>query len=90
MRYIDENKITVAHDFLDKLDDPRTKDVDWWCNKLNNIMKTEMDAAVAILGYSLPFPSNMLGCPLGMMSLKGWEPQFHAMNMRLQLLRKQA
>lgn len=71
MRYIDENKITVAHDFLDKLDDPRTKDVDWWCNKLNNIMKTEMDAAVAILGYSLPFPSNMLGCPLGDDEFKG-------------------
>lgn len=71
MRNIDENKITLALDYLDKLHDPRPKNVDWWCDKLNNIMKTYMDAAVAIWGYSLPFPSNMLGCPLGDEEFKG-------------------
>lgn len=71
MRNIDENKITVALDYLDRLDDPRPKNVDWWCNKLGDLMRTNMDAAVAILGYSLPFPSNMLGCPLGDEEFKG-------------------
>ncbi len=39
--------------------------IDQWCYKLNSLMQAEANAAVAIFGYSLPHPANMLGCPLG-------------------------
>lgn len=65
MRNIDENKIVIALDFLDELQIPEPKTVEFWCEKLNSLMMAENHAAVAIFGYSLPYPSNMLGCPLG-------------------------
>jgi len=43
--------------------DPMT--VAQWCDEFNKLMQAEKYAALAIFGYSLPHPSNMIGCPLG-------------------------
>lgn len=40
-------------------------EVAMWCEKLNNLMKAEKHAAVALVAYMLPGQCTMVGCPLG-------------------------
>lgn len=65
MKNIAENMTvtTLALSVEPHNDIPNT--VDEWCDTFNALMNTEKNAAVAILGYSLPAPSYALGCPLG-------------------------
>ena len=42
-----------------------TAEVEMWCKKLTDLMKTEMYAAIAIVAYMLPSQNTMVGCPLG-------------------------
>lgn len=42
-----------------------TMNIDQWCEILNDLMESEKSASVAIVGYSLPNASFVLGCPLG-------------------------
>ena len=65
MKNINVNTLLTAHESADNVQTSEPMNVEQWCEKLNSLMLTATDAAVAILGYSLPFPSNMLGCPLG-------------------------
>ena len=40
-------------------------EVEMWCQKFTDLMKTEMYAAITILAYMLPGQNTMVGCPLG-------------------------
>ena len=40
-------------------------EVEMWCKKLNNLMRSELQAAVAVVAYYLPHQCTMVGCPLG-------------------------
>ena len=40
-------------------------EVEMWCQKFTDLMKTEMYAAITILAYMRPGQNTMVGCPLG-------------------------
>ena len=42
-----------------------TREVEAWTKKLNELMKAELNAALAVVAYYLPHQCTMVGCPLG-------------------------
>lgn len=65
MEKININTLLSAHESTDNIHAFESMTVAQWCDEFNKLMQAEKYAALAIFGYSLPHPSNMIGCPLG-------------------------